>query len=73
MAKRYDDDGHGKYLGLRMQPFSAVILSNEQTSNDKEKRHRTKVLAALRRVNPYGYGTRLCAFKLFILKALCSV
>ena len=58
-AKRYDNDGHGKYVGLRLLLLAAAIMAvrvlpsqtNRQTSNDKEKRHGAKILAALRRVS----------------------
>ena len=54
-AMLYDDDGHGKYVGLRLLLLAAVIMAaralppqtNRQTSNDKEKRHGAKVLEAL--------------------------
>ena len=48
-TKRYDDDGDGKCIGLRLLLLAAVVmaaralpLQNEQTSNDKEKRHEAK-------------------------------
>ena len=47
-------------------------LTNKQTSNDKEKRHEAKVLAALRRVRPDGCGAPW-RFSLLILKSLCRV
>ena len=44
-AKRYDDDGHGKDVGLRTAAAcrchyggESASPTNEQTSNDKEKR-----------------------------------
>ena len=54
-AKCYDDDGHGKGVGLRPLLLAAVTMAaralppqtNRQTSN--EKRHGAKMLAALRR------------------------
>ena len=56
MAKCYDDDGHGKDVGLRL-PLPAVVImaaialppqTDRQTSNDKEERHGAKL--DLRRV-----------------------
>ena len=73
-AKRYDD-GHGKYVAVRLLLLAAVLMAAralppliEQTSNDKEKRHRAKILAALRRVR-----IRISAvyFNLLTLEALC--
>ena len=49
-AKHFGDVGHGRYTGL------CAPLTNEQTSNDKEKRHGAKVVVGLRRVQPGGYG-----------------
>ena len=54
-AKRCGDDGHGKYVRLRLLLVAAVNMAarappsptNEQTSNDKDKRHGAKILAAL--------------------------
>ena len=57
-AKRYDDDGDGKDVGLRLLQLAAAIMAaraasptHKQTSNDKKKRGTgRKILAALRRV-----------------------
>ena len=53
-AKRYDDDCDGKNVGLRLLLLAAVVMTasptNEQTSDDKDKRHGAKLVAALRRV-----------------------
>ena len=56
-AKRYDDDGHGKDIGLRLLLLAAVIMAARalpsQTNRrrlTKEKRHGAKILADLRRV-----------------------
>ena len=62
-AKRYDDDGHGKYIGSRLLLLAAVIMAarappptKEQTSNHKDKRRGAKILAALHRVEPEAFG-----------------
>ena len=57
-AKHYDDDGHGKDVGLRLLLLAAVTMAaralplrtNRQASNDNEKRHGAKIHAALRRI-----------------------
>ena len=54
-AKRYDDGSHGRDVGLRLLLLAAVIRAaralpphtSRRTSNDKEKRHTAKILAAL--------------------------
>ena len=66
--KRYSDDGHCKSNGLRLLLLAAVTTAaevpptneNGQTSNDKEVRQGAKVVAALQRVNPDGYGASWC-------------
>ena len=71
-AKRYDDEVRGKDVGLRLLLLAAVILAerehppektktkkNEQASNAKEERRAAKLLEALRRVKPDGYGAPL--------------
>ena len=62
-AKRYDEDGQDKDIGARLLLLAAAIIAaralppqNEHVSNDKEKGHEEKILAALRRVEPDGYG-----------------
>ena len=60
-AKLYDDDGHGKEVGLRLLLLAIVVMAaravpptNEHTSNDKEKSHGAKILAALRRTTTWS-------------------
>ena len=57
-AKGYDGDRHGEYVGVKLLLHAAVIMAaraltpqtNRQTSDDREKRHGAKILAALRRL-----------------------
>lgn len=69
LAKRYDDDGNGKDLGLRLLLLAAVTYyggeapppTNEQRSNGQDKTHGAKTIAALRRVRKLGgYGAPWC-------------
>ena len=69
-AKRYEDDSHSKYNGLRLLLLAAVImaekalpLQNKHTSNDKDTiivYVRAKILAGLCRAKPDGYGALWC-------------
>ena len=44
-------------LAVVIMAARALPPANEQMSNDKQKRHGAKILAALRHVEPDGYGT----------------
>ena len=68
-AKRYDDDGHGKVIGLRLLLLAASIMAAKallpqpnirQTTKRLSCRYEVKILAALRRVRPDGYGSPWC-------------
>ena len=70
-AKRYDSDGHSKYIGLRLLLLAAVVMATKALPQQKSSRQMTKklllivyvrgeILAALRRVNPDGYGAPWC-------------
>ena len=63
-AKRYDNDVHGKDVGLRLLLLAAVIAAAKALPPQTELRQipkrlqcrcRAKILAALRRVKPDGY------------------
>ena len=55
-AKRYDDDGDGKDVGLRLLLLAVVLMSARALSPQAnrrrmtKKRHGANILAALRRV-----------------------
>ena len=64
-AKGYDDDGHSKVIGLRLLLLAAVIMvakalppqtNVRQMTKRLYCRHGAKILAALRRLKPDGYG-----------------
>ena len=63
-SERPDDEGHGEHVDWVETAAACCCCCRgesapptyEQASNDKEKRHGAKLLAALRRVEPDGYG-----------------
>ena len=64
-AERYDEDGHGEVIGLSLLLLAAVIMAAKalpsqtnvrQMTKRLYCRHGAKILAALRRLKPDGYG-----------------
>ena len=62
-AELNDDEGYSKVIGLRLLLLVAAIMAakaptNEHTPNDNgtKCRYGAKIIAALRRVKPDGYG-----------------
>ena len=72
-ARRYDDEGHGKYVGLRLLLLAAVAMAPRALPPQTNRRRMKKKKGTGRKCSQLclvqGYG----AFNLLILKVLCKV
>ena len=71
-AKRYDDDGHGKDVGLRLLAACCCYYVGESAS-PQTNRYRTTTESGTGRKRSqlcvmYVYGAPLCAFNLLLRK-----
>ena len=76
-AKRYDDDGDGNDVGLRLLLLAAVTMAARALPPQTSRRRMTKKIGTGRTLSQLfivqRYGAPLCAFNLSVLKVRCRV